>query len=184
MKLDRTIAVVCASGLVLASMGFGSVYAWQQGSEHSYALGSLTVLFAVCLEGVKPFAVSGALDQFCRLSFVRGLALTALALVAIVYSLTAELSLVAQVRSDIDSERLSLVQQAKIREDEYQRARDELSVLAPSRSVDEIEADITRLKAENPKAGDCSRLNGPVSRAVCPQVAALEGEKARQRRRL
>jgi hypothetical protein len=49
--------------------------------------------------------------------------------------------------------------------------------------VAEVEADITKLLAENPRAGDCHLMDGPVSRSVCPQVAALNGEIARTRRR-
>jgi hypothetical protein len=51
------------------------------------------------------------------------------------------------------------------------------------RPVADVEADIAKLLANNPKAGDCRVMNGPVSRAICPQVATLNGEIARTRRR-
>jgi len=58
-----------------------------------------------------------------------------------------------------------------------------VATLAPSRSVAEIRAEITKLLAENPRAGDCTALDGPVSRSVCPGVATLNAEIGRTERR-
>ena len=38
--------------------------------------------------------------------------------------------------------------------------------------------------AQNPKAGDCKRLDNPSARWVCPKVATLNGEAARTKRRV
>ena len=64
------VATACATALVIASAGFGGVFAWKIGIEHSYLLACLTVLFAVALEGIKPLAISAAfLAQSFRHSF-------------------------------------------------------------------------------------------------------------------
>ena len=78
------------------------------GIQHGPLLAGLTVLMAVALEGIKPLAVASALASFRQLALVRGLLLTLLtllALVAITYSLTAELSLVAGSRGDLAASR-------------------------------------------------------------------------------
>src|SRR6202795_2345333 len=46
--------------LVIASAGFGMLFAWQVGSKHDAVLGSLSVAMALGLEISKPFAISGA----------------------------------------------------------------------------------------------------------------------------
>jgi hypothetical protein len=56
----RVVATGCVIGLVVASAGFGAVYAYRVGIEHSLALASLTVLFALALEGMKPLAIAQA----------------------------------------------------------------------------------------------------------------------------
>lgn len=56
-------------------------------------LGALSVLMALGLEGAKPFAVEGVFAALRSWSLGRAVAMTALAVVAVAYSLTAELSL-------------------------------------------------------------------------------------------
>lgn len=182
--ITSTVARISASGLVIASAGFGAVYAWQSGSTHGWLLGSLTVLFAVALECIKPLAVASAFQAFRSFAIGRGVALGMLAVVAVAYSLTSELSLMAGSRGDLAAKRGAVVTQAEATRERYASARAELATLAPSRPKAEVEAEIARLLAENPKAGDCSVVDGPVSRVVCPRVAVLKGEVARAERRL
>ena len=63
------------------------------------------------------------------------------------------------------------------------KAEAELKTLIQSRPVATIQAEITSLKAANPKAGDCTVLDGPVSRAVCPKIVTLEAEADHTKRR-
>ena len=92
MQADTTIAiraVACCSafGLVIASAGFGGVYAYRVGIEHSYLLAGLSVTFAVALELCKPLAIQAALEAFGRWNPIRGLLMALLGLIAITYSL-------------------------------------------------------------------------------------------------
>jgi len=57
----RLVASACAFGLVLASVGFGAVFAWQIGIQHGIILAGLTVLFAVAL--VRPVRCHAALTS-------------------------------------------------------------------------------------------------------------------------
>ena len=91
----RAIAALCAAGLVLASTGFGAIYAWTTGSQYGLMLGADAVLMAVALEGAKPLAVAGAFAAFRSWAIVRGSGLSLLAVAAIAYSLTSELALIA-----------------------------------------------------------------------------------------
>lgn len=182
-NLHTAIASIAATGLILSSAGFGAVYAWASGAEHGSLLASLMVMMAVALELAKPLAVASAFSAFRSWAVVRGAALALLALVAIAYSLTAELQLVATSRGDVVARREATIEQRDDRRDSVKAARAELATLAPSRSVAEVQADVVKVLADNPKAGDCSKLDGPVSRFVCPQVATLRGEIARAERR-
>ena len=133
-------AKVAATGLVLAIAGFGAVYAYGTGIQHGIVLAGLTVLFAVALELVKPLAIHAAFQALGSLAILRGLSLALLGLVAVAYSLTAELALVSGSRGDLASQRASETFQAKANQDRYQRAKRELDTLKPARPVQELEA--------------------------------------------
>lgn len=96
----RIITAASATALVIASAGFGAFYAWTAGSHHGPVLGILFVVMALGLEGAKPFAVEGIFTSLRSWSFGRAAAMAALAVVAVAYSLTAELSLMASIRAD------------------------------------------------------------------------------------
>lgn len=181
--LTTAIASIAATGLILSSAGFGAVYAWTSGAEHGSLLASLMVMMAVALELAKPLAVASAFNAFRSWAVIRGAALALLALVAIAYSLTAELQLVATSRGDVVAKREAAIERRDDQRDNVKAAREELATLAPSRAIAEVQADVVKFLADNPKAGDCSKLDGPVSRSVCPQVATLRGEIARAERR-
>src|SRR5262245_46762322 len=106
-----------AAGLVFASAGFCSVYAWSAGAPYGYLMAGLTVLMACGLECAKPLAVASALSAFRGFAVVRGAALALLAVVAVAYSLTAELSLMATARGDLVAQRAASAKAARARMD-------------------------------------------------------------------
>lgn len=136
----RLIASACAVGLVVASAGFGAVFAWQIGIQHGILLACLTVLFAVALEGIKPLAINAALQALGSWSLVRGMALLLLGAIAIIYSLTSELSLMAGSRGDLSAKREQASDASRRALESHQRAKQELATLNPSRPVGELEA--------------------------------------------
>lgn len=189
-RVSDLLSRAAACALVTASAGFGAVYAWTAGSTHGIVLGSLSVLFAVALEICKPLALQNALAALTQFNVIRAVALSILAVTSISYSLTAELSLWAALRADGIAERQTAVdrttdakKQTRREDDKYETVKAELASLAPARTAAEIQADITKLFADNPAAGDCTIMDGKVSRKVCPQVAVLTAEAARGERR-
>jgi len=182
-------------GLITASALFGSVYAWQVGSQNTTAvlgipvLAIAAVLMALSLELAKPFAVASAMASFRSFAFVQGVLLTVLALATISYSLTAELSLAAMLRFDSVAHREAVITAATAQNDSIRRAgerydvsRRELESLAPARASGEVQAEIESLLLTR-GAGNCAVVDGPVTRRVCPRVADLRIELARAQRR-
>lgn len=183
------LSQISAVGLVLASAGLGAVYAWTTGSQHGAGLAALMVLMAVALEVAKPLSLATAFAAFRSWAIVRGAALALLAAVAIAYSLSAELALMAGARGDVVAERQSILDtstnaatDARRARDRYETASKELAMLQPSRPAGELQAEIDRLLL-TPGADGCATINGKVTREVCPRVAALKVEKARADRR-
>ena len=127
--------------------------------------------------------MAGAFSAFRSFAVVRGLALGLLAIMAIAYSLTAELGLMAQSKGDLAAGRASVVEHNAAIRARVRSAQSELNGLASSRPVADVEASIAKLLAANPKAGDCSVMDGPVSRSICPTVAMYRSEIARTERR-
>lgn len=157
----HTITKLAATALVLASCGFGAVFAYQTGIPHGWPLAVLSVVFAVSLECLKPLAVQGAFLAASSLKLVRCLLLAILAAVAVLYSLTAELSLMAGSRSDHTASRQSVISGAYRSSEQYTDAKNELAGLAPARLAAEIEADKKRTTNEVRIA----KLNGELARA-------------------
>jgi hypothetical protein len=60
-SLPIVVAQSSAVALVVASAGFGALFAYKVGIEHSILLAGLSVLMAVALEAVKPLAIAQAL---------------------------------------------------------------------------------------------------------------------------
>jgi len=174
----RVVALVAGTSLVIASAGFGAVYAYKLGIQHGILLAGLTVLFAVALEILKPLAIQGAFQALAEWSPVRGLCLGLLGALAACYSLTAELALISAQRSDMAAVRASEGFQANAALDRYQRARDELAHLKPARPVAELEALI---------AGASNRCRVQVSNGMretlCTKPPTLLAELGRAKRR-
>lgn len=189
IAIMRIIAASSAAALVVASAGFGAFYAWTTGSHHGPVLGALSVLMALGLEGAKPFAIEGVFTALRSWSLGRALAMAALGLVAVAYSLTAELSLMAAIRADNAAERALAGDTADAARARYDDARSELAALPTARPTGTVAAEIERLRT-TPGLAHCDDTTakgyGPITRRVCAEIATLraEGETAAHRERL
>jgi hypothetical protein len=188
-NLTSLLANTAASSLVIASAGFGAVYAWTTGGEHGVIFGALFVLMAVSLEIAKPLAVATSLTSFRSWSPVRGGTLLLLAAVAMAYSLTSELTLMSGARGDMVAERQAKLKaggdasdQARHARDRYEAAQTELASLPTARPASELQKQISELML-TPGADGCAEVNGKITRTVCPLVTDLKAEKARAERR-
>lgn len=172
----RVVALASACGLVIASAGFGAVFAYRVGIEHSILLAGLSILMAVALEGMKPLAIAAAFQSIASLKIIRGASLAALGLVAVAYSLTSELTLVSMSRGDLVAERASQVDLHK-----------ELKSLGSPRPATEVQAEISAIDQTPGIMIDgvpCGgTINGKVTKEWCPQRALLVAEKARADRK-
>jgi hypothetical protein len=137
------------------------------------------VLMAAGLEGCKPRAVATAFTAFRDFAVIRGAALSLLAAVAVAYSLTAELTLMATARGDFVAQRTANAKAASSAESERARIDAELARLAGARPVATVRAEIAGVLAD-PLVGDCCTMDGPRSRAACPRVATLRASLAMQ----
>lgn len=189
MNTHRRIVGASAAALVVASAGFGAFYAWRTGSHHGPMLGALSVLMALGLEGAKPFAVENIFAALRSWSPFRAVAMAALAVVAVAYSLTAELSLMASIRADHASERTLAGDAANAARNRYDDAKAELAALPAARPAGTIAAEIDALRT-TPGLVSCDDTTakgyGPITRRVCAEIATLraEGETAAHRERL
>jgi hypothetical protein len=178
-RTSRTLALASAACLVVASAGFGSVY----------VLGGLSVLMAVALEASKPLALAGSFGALGSLKIVRGLALILLAAVAMLYSLTSELTLMAGARGDVVAGREAVLKEsvnaqanAERARTRYETAKTEIATLASARPSAELQSAVDQLLA-TPGTNGCIEINGKITRTVCPQVSALRGELVQAHRR-
>jgi hypothetical protein len=190
MTFSGIVRTVPSALLVTASTGMGALYAWNTGSEHGPVLGVLAVTLGIGLELAKPFAVDGAFSAFRSLRTAgRGLALTVLALVAVSYSLTAELSLLAGLRSDKVAARKAGSDAAGKQEaregrtqERYDRAKADLATIAPARPAGELQATIAQRNAVI-GTEDCARWVPTKVRIACDARALEQAELARAGRR-
>ena len=186
-RLGRAIAYTSATGLVVASAGFGGVYAWTTGNRHGPLLGGLAVLMALSLEMAKPLALAQALEALRRWRLPEALGLAALAAVAIVYSLTAELSLTATLRADATAERAAHGRTAAAAATTYSRLEAQLVGVAPARPSAELQAEIGAIDSlpgiRDESGAACGTIDGRVTKAQCPRRAALLAELARAEER-
>lgn len=176
------LSKIAATALIGASAGLGSLYAWQSGTGDGLALAILLVLMAIGCELAKPFAISAGFEAFRELRLVQGCALLLLGLVAVAYSLTAELSLMATARGDRVAERVAVSDQNLKANERYDRARLELLSMTPTRPADEVNAQIEGL-LRTPGVNGCSAIDGKITRVICPRVDVLKAEAARSERR-
>ena len=95
----RAFSFVAAFGLVAASCGFNAAWAFQSNAIHGPLLGTLAVGFAVSLDIAKTLAFAGAAKALSGWRIPRAVTLGLLASVAVLYSLSAEIGLLAQNRA-------------------------------------------------------------------------------------
>ena len=76
------IAKVAATGMVVASAGFGAVYAYRVGAHGGTTLAGLTIMFAIALELIKPLAINSAFEACASWQFGRALSLSLLGALA------------------------------------------------------------------------------------------------------
>lgn len=170
-KWTRVVALVGGTGLVIASSGFGAVYAYTVGIQHGIVLAGLTITFAVALELIKPLAVHGAFVAWGSWrTWGKALALSILGLVAVAYSLTAELALTASSRGDLVASREHASDASTRAKERHQRAKAELGTLKPSRPTGELEA---LIEAKEAKRQSTTALEAELGRAK--RKAELEG---------
>ena len=181
---SRVIATLCACGLVAASAGFGSIFAWTVGSQHSIPLAVLSVVMALALEGIKPLAVSQAFQSFQARQLMRGLALALLALVAVSYSLLSEISLTATSKGDLAAHRQSESRKATEAQRERDRISGELTSFGIVRPSAAILGELNPILSDR-RLNDCEGwLPGIRYRTICiEQVAPLRVELAKAQRR-
>lgn len=182
----RIVTATSAAALVMASAGFGAFYAWNTGNHHGPSLGGLSVLMALGLEGAKPFAIEGVFAALRSWSPIRAASLAMLGAVAVAYSLSAELSLMAATRADTAAQRTQASDTTAAAKARYAAAQRELEVLPVTRPVATIDAEISRLKT-TPRLSSCDDTTaagyGSVTRRICAQIAGLTAEAATTTRR-
>lgn len=185
--LARIVTATSAAALVTASAGFGAFYAWTTGTHHGPVVGDLSVLMALGLEGAKPFAIEGVFAALRSWSPIRAAALALLGSVAIAYSFTAELSLMAATRADASAGRSHAADTAAAAKARYVAAQRELEALPVTRPVAAVNAEIARLKT-TPRLALCDDTTAPgygtTTRRVCAQIASLTAEAATTARRV
>jgi hypothetical protein len=178
-NLSTLIARIAAVALVLASAGFGALYAWGMGSDHGPAFAILAVVMALGLEIAKPLAVTGALDAFRAWSPIRGLALALVGAVAVTYSLTAELSLMAGARGDKVAERVASNAMATTADAERARLTIELAAIGQTRPSAAINSELAAILTDK-RLQDCEGwLESTRLRTKCVEVVSpLKSELA------
>jgi hypothetical protein len=177
-----TLVKLAAASLVVASAGFGAYYAGGLGAEQGTLLAVLSVAMALGLELAKPFGIAAAFDAFRNYRIAQGIAVALLGLVAVSYSLSAELSLWSSMRSDRIAERAATSNIAVNARERHQRAILELDGQSAARTTDELQSLIDNVLAD-PRAGGFVAMDGPYTRQHCPQVAEWKSEQARGQRR-
>lgn len=178
------LARLAAVALVTASAGFGALYAWTYGIQHGTAFAALAVLMALGLECAKPLAIVTALRAFGSWRVGTGLAMLVLGTVAIAYSLTAELSLMAGARGDLIAERAAANTVAKNTATQRSRIEAELVSLGTGRSAAAIEIELAPVLTDKRLANCDEWLESVRLRTLCiEKVAPLRSELASAERR-
>lgn len=182
--LTATIASVMA---ITASVGFTGYFSYRVGLEHCLLLAILSATFAVSLDLMKPLAVHSALRSLTSFQFVKGLLCLLLAFVAIIYSLSSEISLMSTSRGDLIAKRENTIAVNKEAFNTYERWKQQLRQLSPSRPAAELQAKIHSIESLpgiliNGKP--CGGIyNGIVTKTNCPIRSDLIAELGRAKKR-
>ena len=182
-RATRCLGFAFAFLLISASATLGAYFGFVLGSHQHVALGVIFAAAALGGEGLKPIAVAAAFEALRSREFLRAFACAALALVCIVYSLAAELSLAAGARGDMASARQLSTDAVQGARERRTRASAELSGLAPARSPAELEPLISKLKASPSTNGCTGQPDTLAGRKSCGDALLLQSEAARAVRR-
>lgn len=165
-QITSTIATTAAALLMIASAGFGTVFAYTQGVHHGPTLAAFAVAMALGLELAKPFAIEGVFSCLRAWAIGRALAMALLGFVAISFSLTAELSLMATTRGDAAAERAKVSNATK--DDRAQLERlivERAALMFTAATADTVTAAREAVAAaERTRAAECAK-RGPQCRA-------------------
>jgi hypothetical protein len=134
-RTARLLVSLAAVLLVVASAGFGMLFAWNVGSPHdNELLGALSVAMALGLELSKPFSIAGAFSSLREWRVITAASLAIAGLLAVSYSLQAELTFMSMTRGDLVAERAGEREAAQRAADRYEKLTVELSLLKPASS--------------------------------------------------
>ena len=179
----RALAFLSASLLVGASATFGGWYAYTQGSQHGPLMAGAAVAMALGLEIAKPLAVAGFVGSIFRRPG-QALALMALGTIAVAYSLTAELSLMATGRADAAAERTSSSGKAIDARAKVRALQAEIAAVGHTRGAGEVQAELSAALLDKRLNGCEGWLANVQLRATCiERVAPLKAELARAERK-
>ncbi len=179
----KVSAVIAAALLITASAGFAAYFTWSVNRHEWWPLIVFAVCFALGLELAKPLAVHAIGGALRSWHFGRVAVLSLFVVVAVAYSLTASLQLMARTRSDGVSERVGTSQAASDARKALEGLRLELAATHQARSPAEVQP-LIDAKLVNPKLLRCAApLEDPKLRAICGEVATLRAEAARSDRR-
>jgi hypothetical protein len=172
----RLLVSAAAALLVIASAGFGMLFAWQVGSKHDAVLGALSVAMALGLEISKPLAISCAFVSLRQWRIITAAALALVGVLAVGYSLQAELTFMSTIRGDLVAERASVRDAAQRAEERYRKAVADLDALKPSGTTKNATAVYLErrdaLQAEM-RAAEQDRRAVPVVTVADPGAVAL-----------
>ncbi|MEQ1649120.1 MAG: hypothetical protein ABL898_11075 [Hyphomicrobiaceae bacterium] len=179
----RFLASIAAAALVISSAGFGAYFAWSLNAHHAPVLGAFAVLMALGLETAKPLAVHGILDAARLRRFGEAAALLILATVAVGYSLTAELQLMARSRADAIAERQHDAGNASDLRTKRDRLQGQLDKITAARTTAELEP-LIAAKVATTKGADCDQwVANTKTRSACLDLAQLRAEVGRATQR-
>lgn len=126
------------------------------------------------LKAVTPILLIWAI---ARRDVLRSLAAVAVLTVTAGYSLVSAITYSHGSRVDVAIERGAEAGTYERAKSAYSETEKALSSLAPARTTQELDAKIAVLLAD-PLTGNCAKIDGPVTRRVCPTVAYLRAERA------
>lgn len=178
----RRLAVFGSFALIGTSAALGAAFAYRTGSETHIALGVALAFAAVGGKAIEPVSVSRALEALRMREFGQAAACVILALICCTYSVTAELSLIAETRGGVSAKREAAAENRQALRDERQRAVAELSTLPAARTPAEI-APLISDQRRRIGSADCGRKQGWTVTQACGAVLELEAESARATRR-
>lgn len=184
--LTNFVATFAAWALIASSAAIGVTFGFHLGSQYHAGLACVFALAALGGEILKPFAVLGVVQAVRRVNLTQCAACLVLALVCIIYSLAADLSISSTIRGDLAAQRGAKAEARKTAQESHTRALAELRGLPPARPERLLRVQIEALAAT--PGAECgadpgSKKYGPISRRVCPRVAELKSELAVAQRR-